>query len=41
MYHTTGFTRDEISEFCVLIWQVGPVFCAWRISLQTLIIVTG
>ena len=21
MYHTTGFTQDEISELCVLIWQ--------------------
>jgi len=23
MYHATGFTQDEISELCVMIWQAA------------------
>ena len=35
MYHTTGFSRDEISDLCVLIWQaaVETGNAAWPPSL--------
>src|SRR5437660_10000316 len=44
MYHTTGFSRDEISDLCVLIWQAGAETgkAAWppRLGLYKSAVVT-
>jgi hypothetical protein len=44
MYHTTGFTRDEISDLCVMIWQAAAETgkAAWppRLGLYKSVVVT-